>query len=97
MNETQPPKSASEPSINVAALAMWLDKQELPGIGAPLTARYISGGASNEIFELRRGDARMALRKPPAKVPKGRNDIMLREYRVIAALNNTEVDRKSVV
>ena len=91
MNETQPPKGASEPSINVAALAMWLDKQELPGSGAPLTARYISGGASNEIFELRRGDAHMALRKPPAKVPKGRNDIMLREYRVIAALKNTDV------
>jgi aminoglycoside phosphotransferase (APT) family kinase protein len=91
MNETHAPNNASEPSIDVAALAQWLDKQELPGSGAPLTARYISGGASNEIFELRRGDARMALRKPPAKVPKGRNDIMLREYRVIAALNNTDV------
>jgi aminoglycoside phosphotransferase (APT) family kinase protein len=80
-----------DPTINVDALQRWMDGQGLPGSGAPLTARYISGGASNEIFELRRGDVRMALRKPPAKVPKGRNEIMLREYRVIHALNGTDV------
>ncbi len=68
-----------------------MDAQGLPGAGSALSARYISGGASNEIFELRRGDTRMALRKPPAKVPSGRNEIMLREYRVIAALNDTDV------
>lgn len=79
------------PQIDATALARWMDAQHLPGSGLALEARYISGGASNEIFELRRGDARMALRKPPAKVPKGRNEIMLREYRVIAALNDTEV------
>ena len=39
-----------------------MDAQGLPGAGAPLSARFISGGASNEIFALRRGDALMALR-----------------------------------
>jgi aminoglycoside phosphotransferase (APT) family kinase protein len=91
MTETQAESDAPDPSIDTAVLAQWMDKQWLPGSGAPLTARYISGGASNEIFELQRGDERMALRKPPAKVPKGRNEIMLREYRVIAALNDTDV------
>lgn len=82
---------SAEPQIDTAALARWMDARQLPGSGLALQARYISGGASNEIFELRRGDTRMALRKPPAKVPKGRNDIMLREYRVIAALKDTDV------
>ena len=81
----------TEPTIDTDALARWMDDQSLPGRGSPLTARYISGGASNEIFELTRGDERMALRRPPAKVPKGRNEIMLREYRVIHALNRTDV------
>jgi len=79
------------PEIDTDALARWMDAQGLPGSGEPVTATYISGGASNEIFELRRGDARMALRKPPAKVPEGRNEIMLREFRVIHALNGTDV------
>ncbi len=84
-------RHGATPCIDTGALARWMDAQRLPGSGLPLEARYISGGASNEIFELRRGDSRMALRKPPAKVPAGRNEIMLREYRVIAALNGTDV------
>lgn len=80
-----------DPMIEVEPLARWMDEQGLPGKGEPLTATFISGGASNEIFELRRGDTLMALRKPPRKVPKGRNEIMLREYRVIHALNDTDV------
>lgn len=81
----------AEPSIDEPRLEQWMDAQGLPGSGTPLTARYISGGASNEIFELQRGDTRIALRKPPARVPSGRNEIMLREFRVIAALNDTDV------
>lgn len=73
------------------ALARWMDAQGLPGAGAPLEARFISGGASNEIFEIIRGDARMVLRRPPRKVPKGRNESMLREYRVLAALKDSGV------
>ena len=79
------------PQIDTQTLARWMDANQLPGSGEPLSAKYISGGASNEIFELRRGDTRLALRKPPAKVPKGRNEIMLREYRVLHALNGTPV------
>ena len=73
------------------ALAQWMDARHLPGAGAPLEARFISGGASNEIFEIIRGDARMVLRRPPRTVPKGRNESMLREYRVLAALKDSGV------
>ena len=56
-----------------------------------MTSLFISGGASNEIFEIRRGDFRAVLRRPPRVVPKGRNETMLREYRVLDALNGTDV------
>ncbi|GAB5450207.1 MAG: phosphotransferase family protein [Halioglobus sp.] len=82
---------AHDPQIDTAALQRWMDENNLPGRGEALSARFISGGASNEIFELTRGEAKLALRKPPAQVPKGRNDIMLREFRVIEALNGTDV------
>ncbi len=72
-------------------LARWMDARRLPGAGEALELSSIAGGASNEILEVRRGDARMALRRPPAIVPPGRNETMMREARVLAALAETDV------
>lgn len=77
--------------VNEARLGAWMDTQDLPGRGEPVTSTFISGGASNEIFEIRRGDFRAVLRRPPRVVPKGRNQTMMREYRVLHALNGTDV------
>lgn len=77
--------------IDVAKLAAWMDSEGLPGRGEPLAVHAIPGGASNEIFSLARGDEHMVLRRPPRKVPKGRNQTMLREYRVLAALEDSDV------
>jgi aminoglycoside phosphotransferase (APT) family kinase protein len=77
--------------VDPERLGAWMDTQELPGRGEPVTSSFISGGASNEIFEIRRGDFRAVLRRPPRVVPKGRNETMLREYRVLHALNGTDV------
>ncbi len=82
--------------IDIAKLEKWMDARGLPGSGEPLEARFISGGASNEIFELKRGEQRMALRRPPRKVPKGRNETMLREYRVLGALRDSDVPHTHV-
>ena len=68
-----------------------MDDRELPGAGEPLRAESISGGASNEIYRLERGGCRMVLRRPPREVPEGRNRAMLREYRVLAALADSDV------
>jgi len=78
-------------------LARWMDAQGLPGNGEPVETRYISGGASNEIFEIVRGPHRMVLRRPPRVVPKGRNETMLREYRVLHALNGTDVPHPEAI
>ncbi|GJM37294.1 MAG: acyl-CoA dehydrogenase [Acidimicrobiales bacterium] len=77
--------------IDPERLGAWMDEQGLPGVGETISSRFISGGASNEIFEVSRGDHRWALRRPPREVPKGRNETMLREYRIIDALTDTEV------
>ena len=83
--------------VDPVRLARWMDERGLPGRGEPLACRFITGGASNELFEIRRGDARMALRRPPARVPEGRNESMLREYRVLAALRDTDVPHAQVL
>ncbi len=77
--------------IDLERLEAFLDEHGLPGEGEPLTATFITGGASNELFDIRRGGHRMALRRPPRIVPEGRNDTMLREYRLLAALADTDV------
>jgi aminoglycoside phosphotransferase (APT) family kinase protein len=81
----------TEGLVHEERLARWMDGQDLPGQGEPVTSHFISGGASNEIFEIQRGDFRAVLRRPPRVVPKGRNETMLREYRVLEALNGTDV------
>ncbi len=83
--------------VDAEKLARWMDERDLPGKGSPVEMQFITGGASNELFEIRRGDARMALRRPPRKVPKGRNQTMLREYRVLEALKDTDVPHSRVL
>ena len=77
--------------VDPERLGAWMDRQGLPGAGEPLSSRFISGGASNEIFEMSRGGHRWALRRPPRRVPPGRNETMMREYRILAALDGTDV------
>ncbi len=77
--------------VDEARLGRWMDAQGLPGTARPLRSSFISGGASNEIFLIERGDFQAVLRRPPRLVPEGRNTTMLREYRVLEALNGTDV------
>lgn len=82
---------ADGPTIDAAALGRWLDSGALPGEGQPLTVSYITGGSQNEIYEIRRGDLHAALRIPPATAPAARDDGILREWRIIEALDGTDV------
>jgi aminoglycoside phosphotransferase (APT) family kinase protein len=86
---SQPP--LDEPRLDVAALGRWMDSERLPGAGLPIEQRFISGGRQNEIYEIRRGDLRAALRIPPASAPADRDAGILREYRIIEALTGTDV------
>lgn len=42
--------------VDPDALAKWMDEKGLPGKGETLEAVFISGGSSNEIFGIRRGE-----------------------------------------
>jgi aminoglycoside phosphotransferase (APT) family kinase protein len=83
--------STSEPKLDDDALGSWFDTQDLPGAGEAIEQRVLSGGTQNEIFEIRRGDLRGVVRKPPAGAPPARDKGILREWRIIKALDGTDV------
>jgi aminoglycoside phosphotransferase (APT) family kinase protein len=83
--------------IDTVRLAVWMDEAALPGKGQPLTARFLSGGTQNVIYELRRGGHSCVLRMPPPGAPPDRDKGILREWRIIAALDGTDVPHTAAV
>lgn len=83
--------------IDVERLAGWLDESGLPGKDEPIEHRYVSGGAQNEIYEVRRGELHCALRIPPTTAPAARDEGIFREWRIIEALNGTDVPHTEAV
>jgi aminoglycoside phosphotransferase (APT) family kinase protein len=77
--------------IEPGRLADWMDTRRLPGVGAPISHRFVSGGTQNEIYEIRRGDLHAALRIPPQGAPAPRDEGILREWRILSALRGTDV------
>lgn len=77
--------------IDTERLATWMDGVGLPGKGAPCEARFLSGGTQNEIYAITRGDEQSVLRLPPPHAPADRDEGILREWRIIRALDGTDV------
>ncbi len=79
------------PGVEFAALTRWLDETR-PGLRAgELSGEVIAGGKSNLTYRITDGTHRWALRRPPlAHVLPTAHD-MKREYRVISALQDTNV------
>ena len=84
-------------SLDIAALAGFMDAAGLPGAGLDIETEFVTGGASNDLFSVTRGDYTVALRKPPEVVPPGRNNTMVREHRLLSALADTDVPHARVV
>lgn len=87
----------SQNAIDVARLTDWMDATTLPGKGEPLQTRFLSGGTQNVIYELRRGEHRCVLRMPPPGAPPDRDKGILREWRIIEALDGTDVPHTEAV
>ncbi|WP_018502352.1 phosphotransferase family protein [Parafrankia discariae] len=83
--------------IDIERLATWMDEAGLAGKGEPIEHRYVSGGTQNEIYEIRRGDLHGALRIPPAGAPASRDAGILREWRIIEALDGTDVPHTAAI
>jgi aminoglycoside phosphotransferase (APT) family kinase protein len=83
--------------IDFERLATWMDDRGLPGKGRPIEERFLSGGSQNEIYELRRGDDVCVIRIPPPEAPPDRDAGILREWRIIEALDGTDVPHTPAV
>jgi aminoglycoside phosphotransferase (APT) family kinase protein len=83
--------------IDFERLAAWMDDNGLPGKGDPIDERFLSGGSQNEIYELRRGDDVCVIRIPPPSAPANRDEGILREWRIIEALEGTDVPHTPAV
>ena len=83
--------------IDEKKLEAWLDGQGLPGKGEPLEVGFVSGGTQNEIYEIRRGDLHGAIRIPPPEAPASRDDGIIREWRIIEALDGTDVPHTAAI
>lgn len=80
----------STQTIDTASLEPYL-RAHLPGFEGHLTAEKFAGGQSNPTFLLRSADRRWVLRrKPPGELLPSAHAVD-REYRVLAALQETDV------
>jgi aminoglycoside phosphotransferase (APT) family kinase protein len=87
----------TEEEIDTSRLADWMDGEALPGKGEPLQASFLSGGTQNVIYKIRRGENVCVLRMPPTGAPPDRDKGILREWRIIEALDGTEVPHTAAV
>jgi aminoglycoside phosphotransferase (APT) family kinase protein len=83
--------------IDLDRLEGWMDDTGLPGRGEPVESRFLSGGSQNEIYEIRRGELHGAIRIPPPTAPESRDDGILREWRIIEALEGTDVPHTAAI
>ncbi len=76
--------------IDAGRLGRWLDGLGLEP-GKDLAVEPLSGGASNAMFRIRRGQASWVLRRPRAVAIERANEGMRREFRFLRALADTNV------
>ncbi len=75
----------------IGPLTEWLDAH-VPELGkGPLKTAILSGGTSNVVLTVDRGQGPMVMRRPPTVPPPGAEKGVLREARILTALNQTEV------
>jgi aminoglycoside phosphotransferase (APT) family kinase protein len=83
--------------IDAALLDSWMDAEGLPGSGEPIELVRIPGGSQNLIYTVQRGDFHVVLRIPPAGAPASRDDGVQREWRILQALEGTDVPHTPLV
>jgi aminoglycoside phosphotransferase (APT) family kinase protein len=72
-------------------LALWLDAHVHSLGSGELAVAMVHGGTSNVILSVSRGEGELILRRPPAVPPPNSENVVLREARVLQALNGTPV------
>jgi aminoglycoside phosphotransferase (APT) family kinase protein len=82
--------------IEIDRLTTWLDAEGLEA-GAELSIEPLSGGSSNLMFCLDRGERRWVLRRPTAVAVDRADEGMRREFRLLRALERTDVPHPAPV
>ena len=77
-------------------LQPWFDEQ-LGGASTPLLLTKVSGGASNSLLRVQRGDRFYALRRPPAVANDKTSHNIERELRLGRALKQTDVPHARLI
>ena len=77
--------------LNWPRLHEWLAAQSLPGSGPVTGVRKLPGGLQNSVFLVNRSNATFVLRRPPRHLRANSNETMLREARVLKALDASSV------
>jgi aminoglycoside phosphotransferase (APT) family kinase protein len=81
---------AEAPSIDLGALAGWMDDQDLPA-GEITGVEHLVGGTQNVLMRFERGGQTYVLRRGPWHLRPTSNDALRREMRVLAALAGSAV------
>ena len=79
----------SEHSINVGLLSEWISLEL--GQGGPVHIERIKGGGSCELFSLRRDDDHWVLRRAPITAVSSTAHNVIREFRIINAMQGSDV------
>lgn len=79
----------SSDDINISVLKAWLDKET--GVEEDIALSRIRGGGSCEMFELQRGGERWVIRRAPLSSVASTAHDVVREYKVISALQGSDV------
>ncbi len=82
--------------VDTGRLASWLDSRGIE-VGKALSVEPLSGGSSNVMFRIDRGERRWVLRRPTKVALDRANAGMRREYRILEALVSTQVPHPAVV
>ncbi|NKX87043.1 phosphotransferase family protein [Nocardia coubleae] len=81
---------ADLPGLDLGRLSTWL-RGQLPVAGSALSGSLIAGGKSNLTYAVTDGTSRWIVRRPPLGHVLATAHDMAREYRVMAALQHTDV------
>ncbi|MEV0431705.1 phosphotransferase family protein [Nocardia sp. NPDC050413] len=81
---------ADLPGLDLGRLSTWL-RGQLPEAGPALSGSLIAGGKSNLTYAVTDGTSRWIVRRPPLGHVLATAHDMAREYRVMAALQHTDV------
>ncbi|MBT6092620.1 MAG: phosphotransferase family protein [Acidimicrobiaceae bacterium] len=73
--------------LDWSALQAWITTSTVPGVGPVVASRRLAGGTQNNLFELTREDGSTTVLRRPPRHPRPESDkTMLREARVLTAI-----------